>query len=138
MHKHLIHKRPSRLLFMMCWIVYGSSYIGRINFSAALTMMVRDGGIPKQEALPMLVTSGVLVTLLPAMLHGMIKEGVNIWVPTMLNELYSIGAVFSLFLSMFLPLISIIGPYIITFLYFKCCTGMKSWRRCRFCPHCLH
>ncbi len=287
MHKHLIHKLPSQVLFIMCWIVYGASYIGRINYSAALAGMIQDGTMLKNEAgligtafffcyglgqlingflgdrlspfimvflglsgaslsnlfmslnnkpvfliifwginglfqsmlwspilyilssvlredmqkkaclrittcvpvgaiaaylmsmlilnyfhwktlfaaaaivllavligwtltiiiirkylvpkeykqisttgvklsqsgkvrlINLLLISGVLLMLLPAIMHGMIKEGVNVWVPTMLNELFSINAVFSLFLSMFLPLISVSGPYIITALYFK-------------------
>ncbi|MBQ2775401.1 MAG: MFS transporter [Clostridia bacterium] len=42
--------RLSATLFVACWIVYCASYLGRINYSAALTAIVADGVFPKSQA----------------------------------------------------------------------------------------
>ena len=32
------------LIFIACWAAYCASYLGRINYTAALTAIVADGG----------------------------------------------------------------------------------------------
>lgn len=44
-------KEPGiRLLFSLCWCAYFSAYIGRLNYSAALTDMIYTEGFGKEEA----------------------------------------------------------------------------------------
>lgn len=40
----------SRFLFALCWAAYFSTYLGRLNYSASLTEMIRSQGLPKGEA----------------------------------------------------------------------------------------
>ncbi len=42
--------RLSAILFVACWVVYCASYLGRINYSAALTAIVADGVFQKSQA----------------------------------------------------------------------------------------
>ena len=39
-----------RLLFWLCWIVYFSTYIGRLNYSASLTEIITSEGFSKGQA----------------------------------------------------------------------------------------
>lgn len=43
-------KRMTRVLFSLCWIVYFSTYIGRLNYSAGLTEIIRAEGFSRGQA----------------------------------------------------------------------------------------
>lgn len=42
--------RKTRFLFWMCWMVYFTSYLGRLNYSSAMTVMIQEAVITKAEA----------------------------------------------------------------------------------------
>lgn len=48
--QYLKSKKYSRLIFIACFAVYTASYIGRINFSAALPAIISDSFFTKTEA----------------------------------------------------------------------------------------
>ncbi len=66
-----------------------------------------------------LVTSGIALMLLPVMLHGMLKEGISTWVPTMIGETYGSSPALSIFISMILPIINLSGVFFAMFIYDK-------------------
>lgn len=43
-------RKMVRLLFSLCWIVYFSTYIGRLNYSAGLTEIISSEGFSKGQA----------------------------------------------------------------------------------------
>ena len=73
----------------------------------------------KLKLMPLLATAGIFILLPADAIHGAIKEGITTWVPTMLTEVYSTDASFSVFLSILLPMFNITGAYIITPIYNK-------------------
>ena len=48
--QYLENKKYSLLIFIACFAAYTSSYIGRINFSAALPAIIGDGLFTKSQA----------------------------------------------------------------------------------------
>ena len=48
--QYLQSEKYSRLIFIACFAAYSASYIGRINFSAALPAIISDGFFTKNEA----------------------------------------------------------------------------------------
>ena len=50
MTKKIKDKRMINILFIICWIVYFSSYIGRLNFSSSMAEMISNNVITKIEA----------------------------------------------------------------------------------------
>lgn len=74
-------------------------------------------GIHKKKTLAIFLSSGLLFAVLPTALHGMLKEGITTWVPTMVTEVYGTSASFSVFLSIFLPLFNATGAFLITPVY---------------------
>ncbi len=48
--QYLQSEKYSRLMFIACFAAYSASYIGRINFSAALPAIIGDGFFTKTEA----------------------------------------------------------------------------------------
>lgn len=66
-----------------------------------------------------IVLSSIILIILPTMIHGMLRDGVTTWVPTMLTEKYEIAPSFSLLLTIFLPVVNLTGVFACTFLYEK-------------------
>lgn len=48
--QYLKSKKYSRLIFIACFVVFSASYIGKTNFSAALSVIINDGLFTKSEA----------------------------------------------------------------------------------------
>lgn len=36
------NSRDAQLLFLLCWFAYFTSYIGRLNYSSAMTAMIQE------------------------------------------------------------------------------------------------
>lgn len=67
----------------------------------------------------LMVSSGGVLVALSVLGHGMLKDGVNSWVPTMITESYGVSPSFSVFLTMFLPIINFGGAFLADFCYKK-------------------
>ncbi|MGN0515973.1 MFS transporter [Eubacterium sp.] len=81
----------------------------------------------KTGFLPIVVSSGLLIIVIPSFLHGMMRDGITNWVPTMITEEYGVLPSFSVFLTVVLPIFNAFGAYIITPLYKKLkCNEMKT------------
>lgn len=73
------------------------------------------------------VSSGLFIIIIPSFLHGMMRDGITNWVPTMITEEYGVLPSFSVFLTIVLPIFNSFGAYIITPLYKKLgCNEMKT------------
>ena len=55
---------------------------------------------------------GMVLLVLPAMIHGMLKDGVTSWLPTYMTEEFSMAAETAVAFSVLLPLINIFGAAI--------------------------
>ena len=42
--------KVSQLLFLLCWFAYFTSYIGRLNYSSAMTAMIQEAVLTKSQA----------------------------------------------------------------------------------------
>ena len=81
----------------------------------------------KSRFAPVSVSSGLLIIVIPSFLHGVMRDGITNWVPTMITEEYGVLPSFSVFLTVVLPIFNAFGAYIITPLYRKLgCNEMKT------------
>lgn len=81
----------------------------------------------KSGFVPVIISSGLLIIVIPSFLHGMMRDGITNWVPTMITEEYGVLPSFSVFLTVVLPIFNAFGAYIITPLYRKLgCNEMKT------------
>ena len=81
----------------------------------------------KSGFVPVIISSGLLIIVIPSFLHGMMRDGITNWVPTMITEEYGVLPSFSVFLTVVLPIFNAFGAYIITPLYKKLgCNEMKA------------
>lgn len=65
---------------------------------------------PRGMLLPLL-SAGLLRVALPVLLHGGLKDGVTSWVPSMVQNNFSVSPAFSAAVSMALPLVNLGGAY---------------------------
>ena len=63
--------------------------------------------------------SGALLFVGVCAVHGMLKDGVMTWVPTMITENYPVSASFSVLLSTCLPMVNFFGAYLAVFVLKK-------------------
>lgn len=82
-------------------------------------VITKDGKNASMKLLPVMFTSGLVLAMLPTMLHGALKEGISTWVPTMLTETYTVSASFSVFISVVMPVFNVFGAYFISPFYNK-------------------
>lgn len=59
-----------------------------------------------------LAVSGVLYAVVGAVTHGMLRDGIQSWVPTFMAENFSFGASISTALAILLPLVNITGVFL--------------------------
>lgn len=48
--RKITDNRTAMLLFLLCWAAYFTSYIGRLNYSSAMTAMIQEGILTKSQA----------------------------------------------------------------------------------------
>lgn len=73
----------------------------------------------KHVLFPLLVSSGTVFMLFPVLCHGMLKDGVLTWVPTLVQDTYHVRASFSTLLAILLPTASLCGTYLSDFMYHR-------------------
>lgn len=59
----------------------------------------------------LIVSSGVLLMLIPIAIQGTLKDSVTQWVPTFFNSAFGSKTTFSLALTMTLPIVNVTGAY---------------------------
>ncbi|MEG2583330.1 MAG: MFS transporter [Oscillospiraceae bacterium] len=79
-----------------------------------------EKNIDKSKSLwKLLLIGGIFIIAIPVAIQGMLKDGVMTWVPTMMSEIFHVTPSFSLFLTMFIPVINLTGAYSASFLFRK-------------------
>ena len=99
------------------WTV-GSAPLRRAAGSAAAKAAPEGPAARKAEPgaarrmLPALFAAGLVWLVVPAMLHGGLKDGVTSWVPSMIQSNFGASPAFSAAVSMVLPLVNLTGAYL--------------------------
>ena len=68
------------------------------------------------SVLRLLLSSGAVIFLLPVVFHGMLKDGVATWVPTLLRDSFGADETLSTLLAVILPLTGLLGVSFANFL----------------------
>lgn len=73
----------------------------------------------KSSFFSLATVSGLFIIAVPSFLHGMMRDGITNWVPTMIGETYSISPSMSVLLTILLPIFNAFGAYAVTPIYKK-------------------
>lgn len=79
-------------------------------------------GSRKENQVPflsLLTGSGILVILIPVIVHGVLKDGVTSWVPTYISETFLTSPALSILVTTVVPVINLTGAYAAQYLYRK-------------------
>jgi len=85
-----------------------------------------------QPILPLILTTGVPMLVLATVMHGMLKEGVLTWVPSLISDTYPVDVSFSVLLSMLLPLSNLCGAYLSKLAYSRLFRRNEAITACFF------
>ena len=66
-----------------------------------------------------LIGSGLVMILIPVIVHGVLKDGVTSWVPTYIQEIFHTSSSFSILITTVLPIVNLTGAYAAQFMYQK-------------------
>ena len=97
-------------------------WIAKIVFSKPDVRIVEpilkkeDNRVAIGALVKLLATSGAIIFMLPAIFHGMLKDGVNTWVPTFLRDAFQSSASLSTILAVILPITGLFGVVFANFL----------------------
>ncbi|MBR5218914.1 MAG: MFS transporter [Clostridia bacterium] len=73
----------------------------------------------KQNMLRLFMVSGLVFTSVSVAIHGMLKDGVTTWVPTMITEVYALSPSVSVLFTTLLPVVNLTGTYAAAYVYKK-------------------
>ena len=82
----------------------------------AVVERAENGSIGKEPIIKTLALSGALIFAFPAVFHGMLKDGVNTWVPSLLRDSFKTTDAFSTVLAVAVPIAGVIGIILANFL----------------------
>ena len=74
---------------------------------------------PAMPLTELMVIPAFFIAIVPAILHGAIKDGVTAWVPTYVCEVFGKSTSFSALVSALLPLFNLTGAYLAQYAYKK-------------------
>lgn len=125
----------SRLTYKYVFICGGSVILAMSAIALVCFAAVKNGIVKKKKETPaekanhsegkkkslwaVIALSGLMVILVPSFLHGMMRDGITNWVPTMITEVYGVSPSLSTFLTIALPVFNAFGAYAVTPLYKK-------------------
>ena len=104
---------------VICTTVYTKKYIVKTKIQTPVVNSKFDNKHSKSGFLSLAMLSGLFIIMIPSFLHGMMRDGITNWVPTMIGETYGTSPSFSVFLTMLLPIFNAFGAYAVTPLYKK-------------------
>lgn len=101
---------------VFCLAVVYSIFIDRVVAKLPVKQDIKHevaeikGG--KGSFLPIFLRSGILIVALAVMFNGIIKDGVNMWIPTYLKERYSISTLTTILTVAIIPIFNLSGIYL--------------------------
>lgn len=79
----------------------------------------RSSGQPSLAFWKMMTIPGVLMMLIPVIMHGVLKDGVTSWVPAYITETFHTEPAFSVLVTTLLPIVNLSGAFAAQFVFNK-------------------
>lgn len=65
----------------------------------------------KENMLRLLLLSGIVLATIPAMTHGMLRDGIQTWLPTLMTQNFHFGTSASVALDIIIPVFNMLGVF---------------------------
>ena len=93
-------------VFVILAVFYVKAYITKVKIQNSDKKDKPNCANGKANLLSLAMRSGLFIIIVPSFLHGMMRDGITNWVPTMIAETYGVSASFSVFLTVILPVLN--------------------------------
>lgn len=108
------------LCVLAVWAVVAAKSSKVLGYKKEISASPDSGSDAKPAPIGKLIaSSGAVLICAGILIHGMLKDGVTSWVPTLITEEYSVPAFFSVLLSTLLPIVNLSGAWFSTKLFEK-------------------
>ena len=112
------------MLISVVWVVgfgYLQTYCQRegVEEEEEQTELASQSGQPRLAFWTMMTIPGVLMMLVPVVMHGVLKDGVTSWVPAYITENFHTDPAFSVLVTTLLPVVNLTGAVAAQFVYNK-------------------
>lgn len=109
------------IVTMILWIVSTKKTFAVLenNLGREERLHPKSDGKGIKDTFKILLSSGIVIMLLPSLIRTMMDMGVKSWVPTMITENYEVSASFASALTTILLLVNLGGIYIVNAVYPK-------------------
>ena len=107
------------IMFLIAFLSFLSIRNGIAKERRAVLLSADNDTPEKTNLWKVILLSGLFVILVPSFFHGMMRDGITNWVPTMITEVYGVSPSLSTFLTIALPIFNAFGAYAVTPLYKK-------------------
>lgn len=98
-------------LFVALALIYCKNDFEKVTVHPSVTAKNEESPKSTASIWALGALSGLFIIMIPSFLHGMMRDGITNWVPTMITELYGVSPSFSLFLTIVLPIFNAFGAY---------------------------
>lgn len=110
------------MLISVVWVVgfgYLQAYCQRegVEEEEEQTELASQSGQPRLAFWTMMTIPGVLMMLVPVVMHGVLKDGVTSWVPAYITENFHTDPAFSVLVTTLLPVVNLTGAVAAQFVY---------------------
>ncbi len=109
-------------VFLIFTAISSKARRGMIDPPEPAPLPASPAGEPTEKAtafFPLLLLSGAVFLLIPTLCHGMLKEGILTWVPSLIKDTYHLSPAWSTALTVIMPISELCGVYISSFTYRK-------------------
>ncbi len=103
----------SELAFALIWLLGSKRLISKIKPVTVPPLQPENktAVLGFRPTIKLIVSSGVLLMLIPIVIQGTLKDSVTQWVPTFFSSAFGSGTSMSLVLTMVLPIVNVTGAY---------------------------
>ena len=103
----------SELAFALIWLLGSKRLISKIKPVTVPPLQPENktAVLGFRPTIKLIVSSGVLLMLIPIVIQGTLKDSVTQWVPTFFSSAFGSGTSMSLVLTMMLPIVNVTGAY---------------------------
>lgn len=106
-------------VFVVLVLLYSEKDLKKSTVQPVSKTEKQNNSIGKSGFLSLMLLSSLFIIIVPSFLHGMMRDGITNWVPTMIIEMYGVRPSFSLLLTIVLPIFNAFGAYAVVPLYNK-------------------
>lgn len=101
----------SKRILKWSLVIPGKEPFSPEDYSADKTQVSQTEIPVRPKIMPLLLSSGVMLLLVPIAIHGILKDGMTSWVPTFISETFKTAPSLSVVFTMVLPIVNLSGAY---------------------------